>query len=127
MAFFFNIDNLVIESKGNNKRFMQLIYAKYYNLLPSRKNKYIPPKLSLNGTSFIINIEPLFTSNEDIAYLVQYVKLAAMRDYLLYKQYKKLSLPLSYFPDINMQNIAHNRLLTITEDEILFKHETLGK
>jgi hypothetical protein len=121
MTLFFNLENLDKEAGGDYRRYVELLYRKFYNKLPTKRSK--PVKLNLNGTSFILNPAPLFLEKIDIAYLIQYIKLAGMRDYTLYKQYGVTSLPLSYFPDVNIDNIKHNPLLTITEDSIFFRHE----
>ena len=103
---------------------MQILDILYNKRLPSKK-KGIPRVLrSIKGTSYILNISPLFTLQDiDINYILQYVKLAARRDYTLYKLYGIKSLQLSYFPDINIQTIKHNPLLKITDTEIHFKYE----
>jgi hypothetical protein len=75
------------------------------------------------GSSFLLNPEPLFKSNVDVLYIMQYIKLAAKRDYSLYKYYGVKSLPLSYFPDINLGVIKTNPLLKITPTEIFFEYE----
>jgi hypothetical protein len=123
MTLFFNLENLDKEAGTNYRRYLFLLYQLYYKKLPSRKDKHRPAKLKLTGNSFLLNVKPLFTEIVDIAYVIQYIRLAGMRDYTLYKQYSVTSLPLSYFPDVNIDNIKHNPLLTITEDSIFFKHE----
>jgi hypothetical protein len=77
------------------------------------------------GNSFLINPEPLFKIKKsvDILYIIQYIKLAAKRDYSLYKYYGVKSLQLSYFPDINLEVIKTNPLLKITPTEIFFAYE----
>lgn len=76
------------------------------------------------GTSFILNPDPLFKIKDvDINYIVQYIKLAARRDYWLYKQAGVKSLQLSYFPDVRMEVIKTNPLLKITKTEIFFYYE----
>lgn len=122
MTFFFNIENLEKEAASDPKRFMLLLKNFYYKKLP--KNGYsIVPKLPLHGLSFILNPEPLFKSNVDILYIIQYIKLAARRDYGMYKHYGSKTLQLSYFPDILLGNIKTNPLLEITKTEIFFKYE----
>lgn len=124
MTFFFDLSNLEKESCNNSKKFMQILDIVYNKRLPSKK-KGIPRVLrNIKGTSYILNISPLFTLQDvDINYILQYVKLAARRDYTLYKLYGIKSLQLSYFPDINIQTIKHNPLLKITDTEIHFKYE----
>ncbi len=121
--FFFNIENLEKEAPCDPKRFLHLLETFYYKRLPRRFNKHRPARLTLIGSSYLINPEPLFTTNVDINYVLQYVKLAGRRDYSLYKHYKIATLPLSYFPDIDMESIKTNPLLKITQSEIFFKYE----
>lgn len=125
MTLFFNIENLEKEAKEDYKRYLFLFYQLAYKKLPSRRDKYKPAKLNLVGSSFLFNPAPLFTETVDIAYIIQYIRLAARRDYFMYKEYGITSLPLSYFPDIILQNIIHNPLLKIKEEEIFFKYETI--
>lgn len=127
MTLFFNIDNLDKESAGSSRRFMQLIYNHYHNRPNISTKTFRASKLPIAGTSFILNIEDLFKEKVDLEYMVQYIRLAARRDYLLFKNYGETSLPLSYFPDIDLPKIKHNPLLKITEDKIFFKHEKLRK
>ena len=82
MTLFFDVFKLEAEAKDSDKRFMD-IFEDYYN----RKtyNKYQKIKYgSIKGNSWILNPTPLFNCNEDIAYIVQYIKLAGRRDYFLY-------------------------------------------
>ncbi|OQB10800.1 MAG: hypothetical protein BWY21_00107 [Parcubacteria group bacterium ADurb.Bin216] len=122
MAFFFNLENLEKDSCNNSEKFVTLLKHFYAGKLPRRYDKY-KSKLSLAGKSFLLNPEPLFKSKIDIAYIVQYIKLAARRDYTLYKHYKVTSLQLSYYPDINLAAIKTNPLLKITGSEIHFLYE----
>ncbi len=123
MTLFFNLDNLEREAEHDFNRYVFLLEQLYYKRLPRRKDKYRPAKYNLVGNSFILNPGPLFKETVDIAYVIQYIRLAARRDYMMYKEYKITSLPLSYYPDINLNNIKHNPLLKITEDSIFFKYE----
>ena len=61
MTLFFNIDNLDKESAGDPKRFMQHLYYFFYKKIPAKRSKYRIPRLPLVGSSFILNIEPLFS------------------------------------------------------------------
>jgi hypothetical protein len=100
-----------------------MLWYHYSKRLPTRYSKVKPSKVSLTGNSFLLSPGPLFTDNADILYKVQYVKLAARRDWNLYKQYKYKSLQTSYFPDIKYDSIKYNPLLKITPTEISFKYE----
>lgn len=125
MTFFFNLENIERESCDNPKDFVRILDTFYNKKLPNRKKGIKPLKLDMRGISYILNIKPLLaeTKNIDTAYIVQYVKLCARRDYNLYKQYGIKSLLLSYYPDINLDAIKTNPLLYITPKEIHFKFE----
>ena len=127
MILFFNIDNLDKESAGNCKRFLQLLYNHYHKKPVIDRRNFKAPKLPLTGNSFLLDTMSLLYERTDLEYLVQYVRLAARRDYLLFKSFGETTLPLSFFPDIDMAKIKHNPLLTITEDKIFFKHEKQRK
>lgn len=120
MTLFFNVENLNINSSGDAVRFIALLKA-YYNkrLIGSTDTN----KLPLHGTSFLLNPLPILTSTMDPLYVVQYIRLAAKRDYALYRLYGTKSIIRSYFPDINLETIKTNPLLEITDSEILFFFE----
>lgn len=81
-------------------------------------------RVSLVGHSYLLNPKEFFEDKStDIIFRVQYLKLAGMRDYGLYKQYKYIGLQTSFFPDLAYDNIKHNPLLIIKPTEILFKYE----
>ena len=126
MICFFNLENLEKESGDNPTKFLDTFETFLYKKLPSKRKGVKRIKLNLHGSSFIINPEPLITKAKksiDIAYIIQYIKLAGKRDYSHYKYYNSKSLQLSYFPDINMQAIKTNPLLKITDTEIFFLYE----
>lgn len=120
MTLFFNLDTLE-KTARTSVEFISLLSHHYYKKLPKRRE---PRKaVSLKGESFILNPEPLFKTKVDTGYVVQYIKLAAKRDYGLYKHYGTKSLLLSYYPDINLEAIKTNPLLEITDSEIHFLFE----
>lgn len=125
MTFFFNLENLEKESCNNSALFIKLLDIAYYKRLPSKRKGIQRVKLNLAGKSFILNLPPLLKEAKTLepAYIVQYVKLCARRDYMLYKTMGLKSLPLSYYPDIDLNAIRSNPLLKITKHEIHFKHE----
>ena len=123
MAFFFNLDALETLSCDQPTEFMSILQHFYHKKLPHRKKGPHYSRTKMVGSSFLVNPEPLFKSKVDILYIIQYIKLAARRDYGLYKYYGILSLPLSYFPDINLGVIKTNPLLKITPTEIFFEYE----
>ena len=124
MALFFNLKTLEQQSNGDTGKLMAMLEYHYSKRLPYKYSKYKPSKVSLAGNCFILNPQELFAdSSVDVLFKIQYVKLAGRRDYNLYKQYKYRALQLSYYPDINIDLIKNNPLLTITKTEILFKYE----
>lgn len=123
MTIFFDLDNLEAESCNNPTKFITLLYNHYKGRLPK-----LTTKRKLHGKSFILNPEPLFSrSNIDILYIIQYIKLAARRDYALYKLYNFAGLDLSYFPDIDIDKLRTNPLLTIDHNQIHFLYEEKRK
>lgn len=124
MTLFFNLETLEAQAQGDSNKFMAMLEYHHSKRLPSKYSKYKPSRVSLAGSSFLLNPESLFVDKStDILYKLQYIKLAARRDYSFYKQYKIKSLQLSYYPDIILAAIKHNPLLNITQSEILFKYE----
>lgn len=102
-----------------------MLYFHWDKTIPLRKsNMLLRSRVPLVGYSFLLNPADFFKDkNTDIIYRVQYIKLAGMRDYSLYKQYKYTGLQTSFFPDLAVDNIKYNPLLTIKPTEILFKYE----
>lgn len=119
MILFFNWNSLVKESNNDPLKIVDL-------LKKFKANKILKHGLrnKLKGNSFLINAEKILEDNQtDILYIYQYIFLAAKRDYNLYKLYGVTSLPLSYYPDIELGSIRHNPLLDVTNNEIKFKYE----
>lgn len=122
--YFFNLKTLEEASCNNSNEFMLRLWYHCTKRLPKNDKhlKYVKP--NLHGTSFLLNPQALFDDkNTDILYKVQYVKLAARRDYLLYEQYAYKGLQTSFFPDLIYDSIKYNPLLEITKTDILFKFE----
>ena len=121
---FFNLEILETQSCNIPDKFMAMLQYHYTKALPNKYSKYRPSKIPLYGSSFLLNPLPLFKDKvTDILYKLQYVKLAARRDYNLYKQYNYRALDISYYPDLNMEAIKTNPLLKITPKDITFKYE----
>lgn len=124
MAIFFNLQTLENEAGSDSNKFVALLEYHYSKRVPYKYSKYKPSKVPLNGSSYLLNPIDLFSDKStDVLYKVQYIKLAARRDYSLYKLYKYKALQLSYYPDIVYDAIKTNPLLNITQSEILFKYE----
>lgn len=119
MTLFYNLELLSKKSKGNPTKMVELL-NRYYTEKSS--NTYV--STNLQGKGFILNPVGLFSSKENDIYKAQYIILASKRDYFLYTKYGITTLQLSYYPDINIEKIKYNPLLTITKTEIGFLHET---
>jgi len=125
MALFFNLDLLEKECENNDEKFLKLLtyYHEKKSVVP-KKEKYKPLTKSLAGNSFILNPNPvLYSTDRELSHIVQYIRLAGRRDLLLYRNYGIKYLDLSFFPDLNLNNIKNNPLLTITNKQIKFKFE----
>jgi hypothetical protein len=86
------------------------------------KKALVPPKI--HGDSWLIHPYRLISSQSaEDAYKYQYLALASKRDYTLYLTYKVAHLPISFFPDIQLEKIRFNPLLTISNNNIHFKYE----
>lgn len=124
MALFFDIEKLESESGNDLKKFMALLKYHYTGQLPTKKEKYKP--IRLPGHSFLLNPGPLFKIVDvDIAFIVQYIKLAGRRDYTLYKMHNYAKLDLSYFPDVIQSVYKQNPLLRQDKNELRFKYEEI--
>ena len=123
MAVFFNLELLEAESQCDPKLMLSMLERHFYKkLIP--KNRREQSYKNLSGHSFLLNVAPLFQDTVDIAYKVQYIRLAGRRDYSLYKFYKATYLDLSFFKDIDLELIKHNPLLKIDSNKIYFKYES---
>lgn len=124
MALFFNANILQQHSGSDPHKFMAMLEYHYSKMLPNTYSKYKPCPVSLAGYSYLLNPRPLFTDKTtDVLFKVQYIKLAALRDWNLYKLHKYKALQTSYYPDIKYDAIQSNPLLNITKSEIQFKYE----
>lgn len=119
MTLFFNVENLAKEANNNHFKIMTILR----DLATNRILKY-GLKQKLRGHSFLLNpLKLIDDKSTDILYKMQYLRLAALRDYAMYSLYGVSSLPLSYYPDINLDSIRTNPLLIITKTDIHFKYE----
>jgi hypothetical protein len=121
MALFFNLEKLEKDSQGSGFKLVSLL--KYHWDKKPQPGLKVALNKNYAGSNFILNPEPLFLSSCDVSYKIQYIKLAGKRDWFLYKTHGVTTLDLSYYPDINVSNISHNPLLTITNNTIKFKFE----
>lgn len=127
MTVFFNLELLESKAGTDYYKFVEILRLHYLKRTIPKSNKdKVKPVVGLHGKSFILNPDPLFSAKRlDIVHKVQYIKLAARRNYLNYKLYKHTYLDLSYYPDLMIDAIKYNPLLNITENKIYFKYEEL--
>lgn len=117
-TLFFNENLLLKRAKNNPDKLVELLKTYYKQ---KTKKQFI--SINLHGNSFILNPIDLFNDNSSTIYKSQYIMLAAKRDYYLYSVYGIRSLQLSFFPDIDIDKIKTNPLLTINKTEIKFRYE----
>lgn len=125
MVLFFGLQKLETQAQCSDTRFMQILEDFYNSKELGRPTLSGLKYKSITGTSYLLNAKPLFKQPVDVAYVVQYIKLAARRDYLLFDMFKQISLDLSYFPEINVSTLARNPLLNIQNNHIKFKFEEI--
>lgn len=128
MTLFFNI--LVLEQETLCDPYYMVQALKLYwqkrSLPKNSRSVYKPIQKPLAGSSFLLNPESFFNDKTtDIRYLAQYLRLAARRDYSLYKSHRLKYLDLTYFSDLNLPALESNPLLEITNKQIKFKYEEL--
>lgn len=128
MTLFFNIEVLEKETKGDTQYMLVALerWFKKDRIAKNAKERYKPLKKSLSGSSFLLNPDKFFKDKTtDSIYKLQYLKLAAKRDYTLYTLYGSKFLDLSFLPDINLSAIQTNPLLLIQQNKIFFKYEEI--
>lgn len=103
--------------------------AKYEprNIFKVLKDHSDRPNKSLMGQSYLINPYDLIVSKQDILYKLQYLRLAARRDYALYKHYMYKALDLSYYPEVDKSLIIPNPLLILNNNTIKFIFDEQNK
>ena len=112
-SFRFNFEKLQKLSKGNAAKLIEILES-YYKGFES----------NLNGTSYLINPNEFFSDRStDILFKSQYIQLAARRSYQQYRDLGYTYLDLTYYPDLKIDAIKYNPLLTITNNKLYFKYE----
>ena len=124
MTLFFNLERLEEHSDKDPVKLVKLLEYHWSKALPSSRQKYKPVK-NLTGSSFLLHPAPLFTNEHPAIFVAQYIKLAGLRDYFLYKQFGQVCLDTSYFPDLNLEMLKQNPLLQLTNQQISLKYEEL--
>lgn len=126
MTLFFDINILEQDTKCDPIYLVTALH-KFYKGITIPKNsreKYKPLRRLKAGSNFLINPEPLFNDNSvDSLYKAQYIRLAARRNYLQYKLFGDTTLDLTLYPDINLQAIQFNPLLSTAQKQLKFKYE----
>lgn len=96
-------------------------------VLPKSSRQRVKPLPNLYGSSFLLNPDPLFKDKTtDIGFIAQYIRLAGRRDYVMYKHYGQTYLDLSFFSDIDLNNLKYNPIIAISQSKIHFKYEELN-
>jgi hypothetical protein len=113
-VFIFNFSKLEKLAKGDAIKIVEILEDYYkgfdYNLS--------------GGSSYLVRPAQLFFDpSTDILFKSQYIQLAARRSYQHYKDLGYKYLDLSYYPDLNIEAIKYNPLLTIENNKIYFKYE----
>lgn len=120
---FFNLDSIENLSTADMVPALKMLYSGSIPKYKHSKLKFIKVRA---GYSFLLNPEALFNDKStDPSYISQYIKLAGRRNYGMYKLYKITYLDLSYYPEILLDKIKHNPLLTIANNKIYFKYEEI--
>ncbi|CAB4134187.1 hypothetical protein UFOVP273_25 [uncultured Caudovirales phage] len=128
MALFFDLKKLEAEAAKTPYSypysFIKLLQYHYEGTKVVHSRQKIKPIKNLAGTSFLLNPAPIFNSSGvDIVFRMQYVQLAGRRDYALFRFHEVIYLDTTYFPDLDMEVVKRNPLLTITNKHIHFKYE----
>lgn len=125
---FFNLQTLEDDTLCNSE-YMVIALHKFFKGIYYPKNsreKYKPLPNLTAGTSYLLNPADFFNDKStDNIYKAQYIRLAGRRDYSLYKAYNIKTLDLNMYPDLNLQVIRSNPLLTIANKQLKFKYEEL--
>jgi len=112
-SFKFDLKKLHKLSNNNPVKFVELLESFYKGFT-----------YDLKGSSYITGPGQLFFDrNTDILYKAQYIDLAGRRSYQQYIDLGYNYLDLSYYPDLNINAIKYNPILTIENNKIYFKYE----
>ena len=119
---FFNLEKLESEAHNPTKVLAIIKRLTLRRYLPNKQDNFSANKYI--GSSFLLNPEALLKDkNVDILYKIQYIRLAGRRDYTSYKLFRATWLDLFCYPEINLNLIRHNPLITIKDQKIYFKYE----
>lgn len=128
MTLFFNLKILEQDTQCDAEYIVEALH-KFYLGVTIPKNvheKYKPLRRLRAGSSFLLKPEPFFKNvGIDSAYRAQYIRLAGLRNYGLYKTHGIKSVDLTLYPDVDLQKIKSNPLLIIANKQIKFIHEEI--
>jgi hypothetical protein len=126
MTLFFDLKKLESKANSNYTNFVEILRLHYLKkTIPRSYKDKVKPVIGLHGQSFLLNPKPLFYAKVDLVYKVQYIKLAARRNYIDYKLYGNKYLDVLHFPDLNVDAIQYNPLLKINDNKLYFKYEEI--
>jgi len=113
-SFRFNLGRLEHMAKGDPIKLVEILEDYYKGF-----------KFGLGGgTSYLTAPgELFFDRNTDVLFKSQYIQLAARRSYQQYIDLGYKHLDLSYYPDLKIDAIKYNPLLTIDNNKLYFKYE----
>jgi len=112
-AFKFNLYKLRNLAKDNSIKMVEILEEYYKGF-----------RYDLKGTNFLINPgQFFFDRNTDILFKAQYIELAGRRNYQQYRDLGHTFLDLTYYPDLNINTLKYNPILTIENNKIYFKYE----
>lgn len=121
MTLFFNLSKLEKEAGSSSLKFLDIL-KKYHDKKPT-----VVASAPIHNSSFLLNPIPIISryEKEDVNFYVQYVKLAARRDYTLYKYHGVTYLDTSFFPDLAYHSIRNNPLIHLVNNKLYFKYEEI--
>lgn len=120
----FNLEKLEKICNRKSELLQQVLHSYYYKIPKKGIQNKLDKAGTLAGFSFLLNPKDILNDKTtDILYIAQYIRLAAKRDYTLYKLYNIRYLDLSFYPDIDINKINHNPLLHIATNKVYFKYE----
>jgi hypothetical protein len=126
MIFFFNIEKLEAKTNNDPEYLVEVLHKAWLGrtIPKNAREKYKPIPTVVPGPSFLLNPQELFLDRTtQIVHKAHYIRLAARRDYLLYKLQQQKYLDLILYPDLNTGIIKQNPLLIISNNKLLFKYE----
>lgn len=125
-VLFFNSEYLFKDSATRNNS-MYLLHKLYYGRLASSSKELRQLSKLKNGNSFLLNFPALYNCNIDVLQKQQYLLLASKRNFADYLILNNPNLDLSLYPEISIDKLKNNPLLTINNNLIIFKFESTTK